>query len=314
MLIIAEKMNPIISIIIINYNTLDLTSRCISSIYENNTVNNIEIIVVDNASNREPIDPLIVKHPEIKLIKSDRNLGFAGGNNLGISYAKGKYILLLNSDTEIRNDAIQIAYNIIQSQRNIGVITGQLLNPDGTIQPQAGRFPSLKHEFKELLRLNKLLSPHKRSQEYLGTECNYNTPIYADWVWGAFFMFKKDDLNHFPEKKLHDNFFMYGEDMQWCYYFRKKLKKRVLVHPEPKILHLVGGSDIEKEKGFVRYCKKMLPNQYAWIKLEKGLLYTRAYYFTKALLYRSLRDNKEVNNAKYKVFISLAMYGTIHIK
>lgn len=301
-------MQPEISIIIINYNTLDLTSRSISSIIENNTVNNIEIIVVDNASKIETIDQLTTKHPGIKLIKSDKNLGFAGGNNLGISHAKGKYILLLNSDTEIRNDAVQIAYNIIKSQKNIGVISGQLFHPDGAIQAQAGRFPSISRELRELCRLNKLLTPKQRAHYYLGTECDYNAPIDADWVWGAFFLFRKSDLEFFPDKKLHETFFMYGEDMQWCYHFKKKLNKRIVVHPAPKIMHHVGASDKSSLKGFQRYKEKMLPNEARWLSIEKGKIYARIFYFLKALLYFSLKGTEE-NKQKAATYLIYAWKG-----
>lgn len=294
-----------ISIVIINYNTFDLTNNCIQSIYEQTKYVNFEIILVDNASTQCDPELFKSKYPNIRLLKSSINLGFASGNNLGIKHAQGEFILLLNSDTELLNDAITKAIVIFEQEANIGVLSGQLLSPDGSIQAQAGRFPSISREIRELFRLNKLLSPKQRAHYYLGTECDYNAPIDADWVWGAFFLFRKSDLEFFPDKRLHDTFFMYGEDMQWCYHFKKKLNKRIVIHPAPKIMHHVGASDKSSLKGFQRYKEKMLPNEARWLSIEKGKIYARIFYFLKALLYFSMKRNEE-NKQKAATYLSFA--------
>src|SRR5690554_7896405 len=110
-------MPPEVSIIIINYNTLSLTRQCILSILEQTEDCSYEIILVDNASQEVGIDQLLILSNKIKLIKSSQNLGFAGGNNLGIYHASGEFILLLNSDTELRNNAIKIAKEVIIKDR-----------------------------------------------------------------------------------------------------------------------------------------------------------------------------------------------------
>lgn len=294
-----------ISIIIINYNTLKLTTNCIQSIYDQTKYGNFEIILIDNASTECNPEVFLELFPDIQLVKSRHNVGFAGGNNLGISKANGEYILLLNSDTELLNDAITKAIAIFEQEANIGVLSGQLLSPDGSIQTQAGRFPSITREIRELFRLNKLLSPKQRAHYYLGTECDYNVPIDADWVWGAFFLFRKSDLEFFPDKKLHDTFFMYGEDMQWCYHFKKKLNKRIVIHPAPKIMHHIGASDKSSLKGFQRYKEKMLPNEAHWLSIEKGKIYARIFYFLKALLYFSIKGTEE-NKQKTATYLSFA--------
>lgn len=286
-----------LSVIIINYNTYKLTSNCISSVIEKTKDVCYEIILVDNASTECNPQIFIDAYPQINLIASETNLGFSGGNNLGIEQASGEYILLLNSDTELINDAISVAYRIIKNDNSIGVITGQLQYPNGIIQAQAGRFPSLSREIRELFRINKLIPANKRPSYYLGTQWDYDAPVDADWVWGAFFMFKKSDLQYFPNQKLHDTFFMYGEDVQWCYHFKKALKKRIVYSPLPKLIHYIGGSDKDTEKGFERYCKKMLPNEYKWLCMVKGCFYTRLYYFFKGLHYLTLRNNDDKQKA-----------------
>lgn len=295
----------LVSIIIINFNTLDLTRACITSIIELTQGIDYEIVLVDNASTEGGLDTLPIEFPSVKLIRNKYNIGFAKANNIGIHNSSGEFILLLNSDTELQDNAVGLALNIITADNTIGVLSGQLLSPDGSIQAQAGRFPSISREIRELFRLNKLLSPKQRAHYYLGTECDYNVPIDADWVWGAFFLFRKSDLEFFPDKKLHDTFFMYGEDMQWCYHFKKKLNKRIVIHPAPKIMHHVGASDKSSLKGFQRYKEKMLPNEARWLSIEKGKIYARIFYFLKALLYFSMKRNEE-NKQKAATYLSFA--------
>lgn len=301
-------MDVKVSIIIINYNTYELTKKCIESVFTKTIATPFEIILIDNASTECKPEIFLELFPDIQLVKSRCNVGFAGGNNLGISKANGEYILLLNSDTELLNDAATEAIAVFEQEANIGVLSGQLISPDGSIQAQAGRFPSISREIRELFRLTKLLTPKQRAHYYLGTECDYNTPIDADWVWGAFFLFRKSDLEFFPDKKLHDTFFMYGEDMQWCYHFRKVLNKRIVVHPSPKIMHLVGASDKSTLKGFQRYKEKMLPNEAHWLSIEKGKIYARIFYFLKALLYFSMKGSEE-NKQKTATYLSYAWKG-----
>ena len=298
-------MDVKVSIIIINYNTYELTKKCIESVFTKTIATPFEIILIDNASTECKPEIFLELFPAIQLAKSRQNVGFAGGNNLGISKANGEYILLLNSDTELLNDAVTKAIAVFEQEADIGVLSGQLLSPDGSIQAQAGRFPSIMREIRELFRLNKLLSPKQRAHYYLGTECDYNVPIDADWVWGAFFLFRKSDLEFFPDKKLHETFFMYGEDMQWCYHFKKILNKRIVVHPAPKILHHVGASDKSSLKGFQRYKEKMLPNEARWLAITKGRIYARVFYLVKSLLYFSMKRNEE-NKQKAATYLSFA--------
>src|ERR1700756_1714891 len=103
-----------VSIIIVNYNTFDLTCKCISTVIQCTKGIFYEIILVDNASVECDADLFLQKFPTIRLIKSTTNLGFTGGNNLGIENSGGKYILLLNSDTELTEDSISKCYDLIR--------------------------------------------------------------------------------------------------------------------------------------------------------------------------------------------------------
>ena len=122
-----------LSIIIINYNTFALTCNCIASIKEKLVGVDYEIILVDNASVECDANLFVDKFPFINLIKSPVNTGFTGGNNMGVAAAGGEYLLLLNSDTELINNAPKICLDHLQLHKEVGIATCQFLYPDGKI-------------------------------------------------------------------------------------------------------------------------------------------------------------------------------------
>src|SRR5689334_20904410 len=121
------------SVVIINYNTFDLTSNCIRSVIQYTTGGSYEIILVDNASTERDARDFLKEFPQLRLIKSEVNGGFAHGNNLGVEIAKGEYILLLNSDTVLREDSIFKCLNFMKEGQNIGVAGCRMIFPGGSV-------------------------------------------------------------------------------------------------------------------------------------------------------------------------------------
>lgn len=239
--------NVLVSIVIINYNTFKLTCSCIESIYAMEPGLDFEIILVDNNSSELPSRDFKKKFPEIVLIESPFNTGFAKGNNLGVKQAKGKYILLLNSDTVLLNNAISRAMIFLADKPDVGVVSARLEYPDGKPQHNCQRFPSVKVKLFEVFRLQKILGKTISGKILFGPFFDYESVAYPDWVWGTFFMFRKSSLNRFPQKKLADDFFMYGEDMQWCMDF-KLIGLTTAFTPEARVMHLMGMSKGEKDR------------------------------------------------------------------
>lgn len=231
---------PDVSFIIINYNTFDLTMQCIYSILEKIREVSYEIILVDNASPENRADEFKRQFPQIILIKSDTNLGFAKGNNLGIAAAQGNYILLLNSDTVLKNDVPKILLEFLKSHPNVAAVSARLEYPDGTTQHNCQRFPSVRFKLFELLRLQKIFR-QAGGKILFGSFFKHDQVAFPDWIWGTCFMFHNAILNKLPEKKLADTFFMYGEDIQWCMEFRK-IGYRVGFEPTARLIHYLGKS------------------------------------------------------------------------
>lgn len=257
-----------VSVIIVNYNTFTLTSECIRSVIAYTRDISYEIILVDNASTEKDASLFLTEYPHIKLIRSEKNGGFAYGNNLGIRQATGEYILLLNSDTLLTEDSISICSEYLDINKNIGVLGCRMVFPDNRIQYTARRFRSINWELLDLFRFIPLLMSYRhRSKRMLGKYFRHNETVEADWVNGAFFMFPRKILNELPGNKLDDRFFMYAEDQLWCWQI-KRLGYRIVFYAETTIIHINSGSTaLEKQLSLRTVIRK---NELEIIRERKG--------------------------------------------
>lgn len=289
-----------VSIIIINFNTFQLTCNCLTSVIEKTREVNYEIIVVDNASIE--CDPSRFKDlfPEIHLIKSDVNLGFSKGNNLGIRHAKGDYILLLNSDTVLVNNAVKVACERIKSDSGIGVLTAKLVSENGSIQHSVHRFPSIKLELLELFRLPFFMKKRFKQTYFLSEFADYDHEIIGDWVWGTFFLFPRQILTKLENGRLSENFFMYYEDLEWCYHI-KKIGYRVLYCPNAVVIHYTSSSTKTSEQ--LKIKNQSLTNNFHSVLMEiLGEKLTRIYYFVKGLKHLSFFYTSQNSRAAINYF------------
>lgn len=289
-----------VSIIIVNYNTYNFTKKCIQSIYNNVKSSEFEVIVVSNSSNDYPIYKLREEFKEVRLIENSVNLGFAKANNIGISIAKGDYILLLNSDTELINDAVSIAKDVLIKNNDVGIVSSQLLYPNGQLQPTCQSFPSVIAEILETTRLFKFFNKELITKNYINSWLNLKTDNYCDWVWGTFFMFRKSDLLKLPHNKLSEMFFMYGEDMEWCYQF-KLVNLRCYYSSLAKVYHYVGKSNFGDS---LKKNSTIIKNEIIFIKKYKGYFYSLLIRLLKTAKYliQSIKDKSCLELAKVYAF------------
>lgn len=242
-----------ISVIIVNYNTFDLTLDCVRSIYHNTSDLSFEIIVVDNCSPKRDIEKLNDIFPDVKLILSSSNNGFGAGNNLGSTTAIGKYLLFLNSDTLLLNNTLQEFFLYMEKHPEVGICGGNLYQSDG--RPGVsfeGRLPGVLSDLDRLVFM--LISKIQ-----FGRNLFFNfgdRPLrIKGYVSGANLCIPKDlfvKIGRFDE-----DFFMYYEETELTHRV-VKAKKEVHVIPQSKIIHLEGGSqgDIsDKKKVWMRESK-----------------------------------------------------------
>jgi len=255
-----------VSVIIVNYNTYKLTTNCINSVILYTKGIAYEIILVDNNSvEQEPV-PYEVLFPDIKVIRSKENGGFAKGNNAGINVALGNYLLLLNSDTILKENSIKITYDYLKKHPEVGVVSARLIFPDGAHQSIAQRFPSIRYQLVEILRMQKFLPQHIGGKLLLGSFFNHRSNAAVDWVWGAYFMFPKKILLQLKDNKLDESFFMYQEDMQWCKDI-KDIGYEIHFCAETEVIHLMGGSAGLKQALMRKNYEVFLKQHYSSIQI-----------------------------------------------
>jgi N-acetylglucosaminyl-diphospho-decaprenol L-rhamnosyltransferase len=208
-------MNNIdLSIIILNYKTVKLIKYCVLNLKKLKLPLNYEIIVVDNHGQDGCAEMIRKNFSDVKYLAAAKNKGFAAGNNLGIKKAQGSYLLILNPDIAVFNDAIEKMYDFLIKNPEVGIIGPKLLNPDQSLQFSCGRFPDWHLPFFRRTFLGKTKSGKEWLNNYLMMEWDHKENKEVDWLFGACLMIRKEALEKVG--LLDEGFFMYLEDADWC--------------------------------------------------------------------------------------------------
>jgi len=241
-----------LSIIIINYKSANHILTCIDSIYKQTTKYSFEIIVVDNNSEDNSEEKIRSAFNDVTWLQSGYNAGFARANNIGIRTAKGKYILVLNADTIILENALDKTLDLFQTKKDAIACGVQLLNPDtgpdGSVRPGTHQ---ISGAYFKTGGLNLLLPlPYLgKFIRYIGYKLKTKIPSVTevldeqevDWIVGAFIMVKSEAL--VTGGLFDEDFFMYAEEIEWCSRLRKHGK--LYLFAQPKVIHIGGGTSGE---------------------------------------------------------------------
>jgi len=226
-----------LSIIILNYNTKKLLIQTLKSISPKLSH---EIIVVDNASTDGSTQAVTNQFPDVILIKSTKNLGFAAGNNLGLKKAKGQYLLLLNSDTQVVGDALEKAVNYLDENLQVGLLTPKLLLPDGAIDLSCHRgFPTPVNSLLYFSRLSSRFPNSRLLSGYHQTYQNFDQIHPIDVISGAAMFIRRQVIDQIGF--LDERFFMYAEDIDFCLRAHQA-GWQTMYFPEAVIIHHKGAS------------------------------------------------------------------------
>lgn len=205
-----KKMNPLVSIITVNYNNKAVTEALIASIHRTNDYPNIEIIVVDNGSRENPVPQWRDGYTDIQFIRSEQNLGFAGGNNLGIRAAKGDYWFLVNNDTEFTPGLIQTLVNQLEADQSIGICSPKIRYYDQPDTLQYAGFTAMNYRTAR----NKCVGEFEKDLgQYDGLTG------YTAFIHGAAMMVRANAAA--KAGLMAENYFLYYEEIDWCEQFRK---------------------------------------------------------------------------------------------
>jgi GT2 family glycosyltransferase len=239
-----------LTIVVVSYNTRDYILPCLESVYGDTRGVRFEVIVVDNASADGSADAIAARFPEVRLIRSERNLGFAAGNNLAVEQARGRFILLLNPDTVVFGGTIEAATRFFEAHPEAGIVGGRTLFADGSLNPTScWAQPTLWSVLCRAVGLSRLFRGTRLfDPEALG-DWDRDSAREVDIVTGCFLLISLDlwkRLGGFDSR-----FFMYGEEVDLCLRARK-LGARPMITPAATLVHHGGASEPVLEDKLIR--------------------------------------------------------------
>lgn len=251
-----------LSIIIVNWNTKDLLSQCIESIKTHSKRISFEIIVVDNFSSDGSPEMVERKFPEVILIKNKENEGFGKANNQGLSTARGKYILFLNSDVVVNENCLDEMFDFMETNLDVGASSCKLTFPDGGLQHSCRKFPSFKTFLPMLIGLRSFFPNMKIFRDYLMLDWDHSDVKEVDQIMGSFMFVRKDVLNQIGF--FDERYWMYFEEVDLCLRI-KKASWKIVHYPYVSAVHFLSKSseqwgEIKKMNEFhrslLKYFKK----------------------------------------------------------
>lgn len=241
-----------LSIIIVSFNTRELLLRCLASIFEtleravkagplsveNRAISRgYEVIIVDNGSTDGSGAAVAKEYPQVRLIENEFNQGFAAANNQGMRVSRGRYLLLLNPDTEVQEGAVVELVRFLNRHPRVGMVTSSLRNPDGSFQHSAFRFPTLWMTFFDCFPVGSRLL-HSRLNGRYG-QATYHRPFEIDHPLGACMVVRRDVAHRVG--MLSEDYFMYCEEVDWCLRIKRD-GWQIFCEPQAKVVHHGGAS------------------------------------------------------------------------
>ncbi|MBN2137852.1 MAG: glycosyltransferase family 2 protein [Sedimentisphaerales bacterium] len=236
-----------VSIIIVAWNVRQLVYDCLKSVYEYTRDVDFEVIYIDNASEDGSVEMVKEHFADVRIIENSENMGFIRANNQGIEIAGGRYVLLLNSDTILLNNAIAETVRAADAEAQAAVVGCKVLNPDRTIQRTCFMYPSVLNLFLAATYLYKIFPGNRFfGREHL-TWWGFDEPREVETICGCFSLVRKEAIDQVG--LMDERYFVYGDDPDWCYRFKKNGWK-VMFDPAGEIIHYGGQTTSQKARAF----------------------------------------------------------------
>ncbi len=259
-----------LSIIFVNWNSWGQLQQSLRTVLATAVGIEYEVIVVDNASAGDDAEKVRAEFGQVRLIASEKNLGFAGANNLGVDYARGKYLLFLNPDTLVLGNAIATLLQAMKSVGGAGIVGCKLLKTDGSVDTNSiQRFPTIWNQLLDVEYLRLRLSNWK----LVGVAPLFNEsphPVEVEVVPGACLLIDRDSFQQ--AGGFSREYFMYAEDVDLCYQIRK-LGRKAYYTGRATVVHHGGGTSRERcgnawvaimqRQALLRFCRRTRGPAYA---------------------------------------------------
>jgi GT2 family glycosyltransferase len=292
-----------VSVVIVSWNTRDILRGCLRSVFEQTKEASFEVFVVDNSSRDGSAAMVRAEFPTVKLIENAQNRGFAAANNQALRLASGRYMLLLNPDTLILDDAISRCVQYADLHSDVGVVGCQVLENENCISNTGFTFPTPWNVF---LALSGLSRAFPRSRLFGRPEMSWwkrDSEEDVDVIAGMFMLVRREAIAQVG--LLDEAYFVYSEETDWCYRFARAGWRRVFI-PSAQVLHLDGGRKstsqvstkmfVQMQKSSMIYHRKNLGFT-AWA-LVKGIYIASnavrmVLWFTSSIINRDLQSRKK---------------------
>lgn len=237
----AARSDALVAIIIVSFNGKDLLRPCLASLERHPlTLGQSEIHVVDNASSDGAVDMVRREFPHVSVHPLDENVGFSAANNVALRAVTATYVLLLNPDTEIGAGTIDHMVGQMIKDPSIGMSGCRLVRPDGTFDHAAKRsFPTLLAAVAHLFHIGRRSSANPRLAQYRSPDVDEQGVGPVDAINGAFMLTRLEAIQDVG--LLDDGYWMYGEDLDWCYRFHQRGWK-LIYDGRVDTLHVKGAS------------------------------------------------------------------------
>ncbi|MGD2094104.1 MAG: glycosyltransferase family 2 protein [Phycisphaerales bacterium] len=264
---------------IVAWNVRKLVYDCIKSVYDQTKDIRFEIIYVDNASEDGSVDMVKKEFPQVIIIENNENKGFIKANNQAIEISKGRYVLLLNSDTIVLDNAIAKTVNFADSHPDAAVVGCKVMNPDKTLQRTCFMYPSVLNMFLSATYLYKIFPRSKFFGREQMTWWDFNENREVETICGCFSLVRKEAIEQVGS--MDEGYFVYGDDPDWCYRFKENNWK-IMFFPDAKIIHY-GGQTTKRMAG--KFLLQLLGAKLIFIKKHRSRLAFRSACFFTALFF-----------------------------
>jgi GT2 family glycosyltransferase len=232
-----DQTCPVVSVIIVSYNTREMTLDCLRTLYSSLDGISAEVWLVDNASHDGSVEAVKEAFPQVQIIANTANSGFGAANNQALKQARGEFLLLLNSDAFPKERAIGKLVDYMRSNPDVAVVGPQLLNGDGSLQRSCWKFPSPGRAWLENLGVTSLLPNHPLVGDYSRWEHDRERDV--DFIIGACMLVRREAYERVGG--FDEGFFLYSEETDW----QRRMRDngfRIVFTPSAQVTHLGGAS------------------------------------------------------------------------
>ncbi len=235
----ASAGTPRVSVVIVVWNAKKYVLECLATLREHCAQVCSEVIVVDNASTDGTPELVAEMYPEFRLIRYTENLGFAKPNNIGIALSSADDICLVNSDVKFLDDCISPMIDYLAQNQEVGMVGPRMLAPDGMVWRSTMRFPTIWNHFSRALGLDIAFKGSRLFGGLLMSDFDHRTTSPVEVLNGWFVVVRRRALERVGP--LDPQFFMYGEDVDWCYRFHQAGEK-IVFFADAGAIHYGGAS------------------------------------------------------------------------